>query len=254
MSVRNSAEKISSFHHRYKKKYLADRIENKNQYLKSSEKAFEFITSYSFYQGRRDEVSEDFEEKAKAVMIPLMKKRDIFPYYSKRIADREGLKKKYSQLYRLLEDGGVNKEGDRLMVVSIVNFIQSIEEQNILARLIGLIRSRRVAEAYNQLDSIWSIGPKIASLILRDIVYIYELEKYLEKSDYYYLQPVDTWVHQISKLIRLVKEDEIYKEESKDIVDKCHRMKVNPIHYNQGAWYLATNSHEIILRNINNIK
>ncbi len=93
--------------------------------------------------------------------------------------------------------------------------------------------------------------PKIASLILRDVVYIYELENILETKDYYYLQPVDTWVHQISRHIGIVEKDEIYKNESLDIVNKCHEFGVNPIHYNQGAWYIGANSHKIIMSNIN---
>jgi hypothetical protein len=61
-----------------------------------------------------------------------------------------------------------------------------------LTFLIEKIRLNSVFEAYKALDNIWSIGPKIAALILRDIIYIYRLEKNLNKNDYYFLQPIDT--------------------------------------------------------------
>ena len=253
MDTKKLATKISLFHRFYEKEHLAERIKVKESYLKSPEKAFEFILGFSFYQGRRDKISEEFEKRAKDVILPFMKTNNILSSSSERITDKKSLKKEYTQIYYLLSNGGINKEGDRLMVISIINFIQSIEGHNILLHLINLIKSRRLTDSYHQLDSIWSIGPKIASLILRDVVYIYNLADFLENKDYYSLQPVDTWVHQISQKIELIREDKIYKNESKDIVDRCREFKISPINYNQGAWYIGTNSHKIILRSVDNI-
>ena len=103
------------------------------------------------------------------------------------------------------------------------------------------------------MDGIWSIGPKIASLILRDVVYIYELGNYLSDEEYYFLQPIGTWVHNLSKRIELVDRRKIYKVEAKDITDKCFELGVNPIHYNQGVWYIGSNSLKILLQNIDKI-
>ena len=253
MDTKKLALKISSFSSYYHAEHLAKRINARNIYLTSPEKAFEFITGFSFYQGRRDEISQKFEEKAKAIILPLIRTDNIFSTSSKIITGKTNLENEYNKIYCLLKNGGINKKGDRLMVISIINFIQSIDHHNILLYLVDLIKSRRIANAYQQLDDIWSIGPKIASLILRDVVYVYELETILKNKDYYYLQPVDTWVHQISKHIGIVTKNDIYKNESLDIVNKCHEFGVNPIHYNQGAWYLGTNSHKIILSNIDSI-
>lgn len=254
MDTKKLATNISSLHRFYDKEHLADRIKAKGSYLQSPEKAFEFILGFSFYQGRRDKISMDFEKKAKDIMLPLLKTSSILSTSSERITDKSSLEKSYVSIYQSLENGRINKKGDRLMVISIVNFIQYIEGDNILLHLIDLIKSHRLIDAYHQLDSIWSIGPKIASLILRDVVYIYDLSDYIKnKEDYYYLQPVDTWVHQISKEIGLIEEVKIYKNEARDIVDRCHDFEVNPIHYNQGAWYLGANSHKIVLRSIDSI-
>ena len=170
-----------------------------------------------------------------------------------RITDKDNLRTKYKGLYDLLKQNKVNKEGDRLMVISLVNFIQFNNGKNILHFLIEQIKSKKIAEAYQDLDGIWSIGPKIASLILRDVVYIYELENYLSDEDYYFLQPIDTWVHNLSKRIELVDRIKIYKVEAKDITDRCFELGVNPIHCNQGVWYVGSNSLKILLKNIDKI-
>ncbi|MBA7498188.1 hypothetical protein ES704_00923 [subsurface metagenome] len=253
MNTKNLVRQIARFYKNYESELLKEKIRDKNDYLKSPENALFFVLSYSFYQGRRDEISSIFEERAKTALESFLGNNNILLYSSPRITEKENLKTKYKGLYDLLIQNKVNKEGDRLMVISLVNFIQFINGKNILHFLIEKIRSKKIAEAYRNLDGIWSIGPKIASLILRDVVYIYELENYLSEEEYYFLQPIDTWVHNLSKRIELVNNDKIYRDEAKDITDKCFEFRVNPIHYNQGVWYVGSNSLKILLENIDKI-
>lgn len=254
MDTKTLVKQISKFHKNYEDEFLIERIRNKNVYLKTPKYALFFILSYSFYQGRRDEISSKFEEKAKGTLDSFLKNNDILSVSISRITIKDELKKEYPKLYELLKNNGVNKEGDRLMVVSLVNFIQSNHKKNLLKFLIEKIKSKKVNEAYKSLDEIWSIGPKIASLILRDIVYIYKLENHLNNKDYYFLQPIDTWVNKISQKVGLINKDKIYKDEAKDITDKCFKYGANPIHYNQGVWYIGANSLQIVLRNLGRIK
>jgi len=254
MNTKNLVRQIARFYKNYESELLEEKISGKTDYLKSPESALFFVLSYSFYQGRRDEISSMFEERAKTALKSFLGNNNVLLCSSPRITGKENLRTKYKGLYDLLKQNKVNKEGDRLMVVSLVNFIQFNNEKNILHLLIEQIKSKKIVEAYQNLDGIWSIGPKIASLILRDIVYIYKLENYLSGEDYYFLQPIDTWVHNLSKKIGLVdKRSKIYKDEAKDITDKCIEFRVNPIHYNQGVWYVGANSLKILLRNIDKI-
>lgn len=253
MNTKNLVRQIARFYKNYESELLEERIRGKNDYLRSPKSALFFILSYSFYQGRRDEISSMFEERAKKALESFLGNNNVLLYSSLKIADKDNLRARYKRLYDLLKQSKVNKEGDRLMVVSLVNFIQFNDEKNILHLLIEQIKSKKIAEAYRSLDGIWSIGPKIASLILRDVVYIYELENYLSDEDYYFLQPIDTWVHNLSKRIGLVDNDKIYRDEAKDITDKCFEFGVNPIHYNQGVWYVGANSLKILLENIDKI-
>lgn len=253
MKLENQIRRVAEFHKNYENEFLDERIKCRTKYEKSPEEALFFILSYSFYQGRRDELSEKFEKNAKEALKKFLPENDPFSLICERMTDKDVLKARYRELDNLLKQYGVNKEGDRLMVISLINFIQSSNEKNLINFLIKQIKSKNVAEAHNKLDSIWSIGPKIASLILRDIVYIYELETYLNKEDYYFLQPIDTWVHKISKELELVGEDKIYRGEAKNITDKCFELEINPIHYNQGAWYIGSNSLQILLENIDQL-
>ena len=264
MKTETLIKQIARFHKNYEVEFLKERIRNKNDYLKSPKVALFFILSYSFYQGRKNKTSEGFEKSAKKALEEFFKETNPFSSGFERIHKKElkgpkyeeKLKPRYSKLLEILRVNGVNKRGDRLMVTSLINFIESNEEKNLVKLIIQKIKSKNIPEVYEELDNIWSIGPKIASLILRDIVYIYELEHYLDKENYYSLQPVDTWVHQVSKneKVGLVgKDKEIYKGESRDITDKCFKLGVNPIHYNQGAWYIGYNSLQILLKSIDRI-
>jgi len=253
MNTKTLVKQIARFYKNYEFEFLKERIRDKNDYLKSPESALFFVLSYSFYQGRRDEISSRFEERAKTTLESFLGNNNVLLYSSPRITDKDNLRIKYKGLYDSLKQNKVNKEGDRLMVISLVNFIQFNNEKNILHFLIEQIKSKKIAEVYRNLDGIWSIGPKIASLILRDVVYIYELENYLSDEDYYFLQPIDTWVHNLSKSIDLVNKDKIYRGEAKDITDECFELGVNPMHYNQGAWYIGSNSLKILLQNIEKI-
>lgn len=248
-----TVRQIAKFYKNYEFEFLKERIRDKSDYLESPKSALFFVLSYSFYQGRRDEISSMFEERAKTTLESFLGNNNVLLYSSPRITDKDNLRTKYKGLYDLLKQNKVNKEGDRLMVISLVNFIQFNNEKNILNFLIEQIKLKKIAEVYRNLDGIWSIGPKIASLILRDVVYIYELENYLSDEDYYFLQPIDTWVHNLSKSIELVNKDKIYKVEAKDITNKCFELGVNPMHYNQGAWYIGSNSLKILLQNIEKI-
>jgi len=253
MNTKTLVRQIARFYKNYEFELLKGRIKDKDDYLKSSKGALSFILSYSFYQGRRDEISSRFEERAKTALESFLGNNNVLLYGSPRITGKEDLRTKYKELYDLLKQNKLNKEGDRLMVISLVNFIQFNNKKNILCVLIEQIKSKKIAEAYRNLDEIWSIGPKIASLILRDVVYIYELESYLSEEDYYFLQPIDTWVHNLSRRIKLVNNDKIYRDEAKDITSKCFEFGVNPIHYNQGVWYVGSNSLKILLQNIDKI-
>ncbi|NPV49639.1 MAG: hypothetical protein HPY60_00370 [Candidatus Methanofastidiosum sp.] len=120
--------------------------------------------------------------------------------------------------------------------------------------IIENIKSGEIKKVYSELDSIISIGHKIASFILRDIVYIYNLEdEYLKSDEYAFVFPLDTWVVKVSNSIGILTEKE--KKQLKNlnglpdntklslsasIAERLNTNEINPIHYNQGAWYFGS--------------
>ena len=107
------------------------------------------------------------------------------------------------------------------------------------------IKNKEVERLYKKLIDIRYVGPKTAPLFIRDTVSVHHLEDYLSDEDYIFVQPIDTWVWQISKAIGLSAKN--HEDLKKVIVDWCLVNGVNPIKFNQGLWYLGTHSLELIL-------
>ncbi len=252
----NKIKRVVEYHKDYSRYFLGEKLQKKDTYLKDSKEALFFIFSLCFYQGRRDEVSKVFEKRARlAFESYLSKNPNVFSKTAERLYDKATLKTKYSELEEVLQSHNVNKEGDRLMVLSLLNYSQAVANGNIVKHIVQKVRLGKVKQTYEEIDQIWSIGPKITALILRDVVYIYNIENNLEKEDYNYLQPADTWVHQIASKLSMTKPSKkrIYNNENIDITQKCLDLELNPIHFNQGAWYLGANSLKILLDKLDNV-
>lgn len=249
-------QKVALFHKSYEEEYLNKKVTQKDVYLSSREAALFCILSYSFYQGRKDEVSVKFEERARIVLSEYLTKNDMLSQKSDRIRGKEHLAKTYSSLYEQLHQGGVNKGGDRLMIISLINLIQSLDEKNIVRFIIEKIKARKIAEVYIELDDIWSIGQKVTAFILRDLVCVHNLREHVTSETYHFLQPVDGWVHTISKALNLIDQNKknIYANEALDITKRCLDLKIDPIHFNQGAWYLGKHSLKIVLKNLGRLE
>jgi len=257
IDVMKDLQRVADFHKRYEKEVLLDRLKKKQTYLSNDKEALFFIFSLCFYQGRKDSLSQRFEKYAVRACDQYFKHHpSLFSQSAGRLLKKTALKSKYQELMKTLDDHGVSKGNDRLMVISLINLIQSNHQKNIVQHLVDRVKGKEIPGAHRELESVWSIGPKIASLILRDIVYIYDLEKHIEdKETYQYLQPVDTWVHQLAKRLKIIDPniDKPYDHEPRDITGKCLSDGVNPIHFNQGAWYLGSHAVDLILENLDRI-
>ena len=230
-----------------------------------------FFFDRVFYQGRSDELSGRFERAAIKALTELLgettqqkldkllslKERECLDY--KKYQECKDLKeklltKKYpiSQPDGKLKDTSTGKERDREMIVSTLKFIaQDLKENDysILKHSIQKIEKHKMQELHNELTKIRQIGDKTASFFLRDVVAVFNLTKELEESDYVFLQPVDTWVRQISKKLKLVPDNGCSDERLKEIIVKtCLDNGSSPIKFNQGIWYLGARSLDVIFK------
>ena len=102
---------IAKFHKNYKTEFLIDRIKKKDLYLKDTKEALFFIFSFSFYQGRRDKISKQFEEMAKTTLDQVLKNNKILTQSESRIINKEELKTKYHEIYNKLKETSMT-QGD----------------------------------------------------------------------------------------------------------------------------------------------
>jgi len=65
----------------------------------------------------------------------------------------------------------------------------------------GVLQTRRIEPQFLRMVDVRGIGPKITSLILRDIVLLFDLEQALEHSDRLYVQPIDKWMRAIAPFV-----------------------------------------------------
>ncbi|MCW5947393.1 MAG: hypothetical protein KIT74_10235 [Fimbriimonadales bacterium] len=100
----------------------------------------------------------------------------------------------------------VNATLDMPSIIDLTNLAFDIYEELGHGNIVAWIRdeiaeSRRCDTAFSRLVGIRTFGPKAASAALRDVAFLYELEKQIEYSDWLYLQPINKVVRQIAKII-----------------------------------------------------
>lgn len=114
--------------------------------------------------------------------------------------------------------------------------------ENIAVYVRELINEGQTHEAHDFMQSIKGIGEKIASFYLRDIAYFAKIdEDRIKDDDLCLLQPIDTWLEQIVKILF---KPEVLKSslraKQKLIVDLCKGIPVSCINFNQGAWLFGS--------------
>lgn len=219
--------------------------------------------SVSFLQGRRDELSNKFIERAKEALDSYfsdgeIKKENklkllcdtVSPKVFLRVKNDCNQKEALDGFSRMLCEKGVNRERDRKMVLHTLCFVNNLTEhdKNIVSYSKKMILQGKLDDLNNELQKIYSVGPKIASLWIRDLVTIYNFEEFLSsKSEFWkYMFPVDTWVQQFYKFFREINEDVPgnainVQKLVEDMVEQCKKDALNPLKVNQGIWYSSKN-------------
>jgi len=254
MGRKHAIGKIIGFGERFEREYLSKAyLEHKNINIERLRddwwEALKLFLTRAFYQGRRDEVSERVEKEILGVL------RRYFDDLSERGNNFKTLKaSNWNFLKRILKGkigrGKIGRGRDIDMTIDALEFISRLPEKNIVCYSIEMIEKGKLKELWCNLQKsksrhgIRSVGPKTASLYLRDLVIVLGLQQKISYNDLVFLQPVDTWVMQIAKKIGIKeKEDENVRRE---IIKICQERE-SAIRFNEGAWYIGTHSLEILL-------
>ncbi|MEM5799642.1 MAG: hypothetical protein QXZ43_03170 [Candidatus Aenigmatarchaeota archaeon] len=243
-------KKIINYGDKYIEKYLTG-VFDIDLILKDWWEGLQFFLSRSFYQGRRDIISMRVEEN---VMNTLKRYIEENGKNTAVILKENNFPDIKNALKEVIGKGKIGRCRDIDMVISILTFVSKLEERNIVNYSISKIKNGKVKDHYFELQKIISIGPKITSFYLRDLICMYSLERYMSKEDLIFLQPIDTWVRKVAFKVGIIdknnEDDSIVREK---IVKACLDLNVSTIKFNQGAWFLGYNSFDIVLENLNKI-
>jgi hypothetical protein len=235
-----------------------------------------FFLNRVFYQGRRDSVSQAFREATNRALAELLPPELDTGERAARILewsaagwfrranwnqDASPVRQALDRTYTIEVNGNkqrsaTGKGRDREMVLDILRFIceQPAADGrvlNIAAYAAARIEAGETSAVYKELDDIWQIGPKVAAFFLRDLVAVLDLQARLKPADYRLLQPVDTWVEKIARKLNIQPGPDGL---AAAIAETCQREGVDPIRFNQGAWYLGAHSFDLLLENLERIE
>lgn len=168
---------------------------------------------------------------------------DDFGGFEKLIKETDSPQIVYSEFLKICKQQSKkpNKKINEGLITDFLKCVQNIPSNNLFLWLKESIRDNGIESTYIKLLKIHGIGKKITSLILRDVVWLLDLGK-ISSEDQIYLQPIDTWLKQISFKLWIDlhnKVDEFVI--AKRIVDKCSEIDISSISFNQGAWYFGSN-------------
>lgn len=161
-----------------------------------------------------------------------------------------------AELDQQLADEGVGNQHDRQMVVETLDYLGTLDEQghDVIAYTTDAIPKGEIETVYEELTDIHNIGPKKATLYLRDVVTHWNLEEHLDGKQYRYVFPIDTWVFRAADEIGIVSTDSLsWVTNSTEIVEACGE-DVSPIAFNQGAWYLGANAFSVLIEHLAQLK
>jgi len=259
-----------SYHEICDKQKAAMGISNWNEILDNWWLGLGFFFDRAFYQGRRDEVSLQFEQATQQAlhqffgMTANSRRKRLWQLYRSNFLGKDNFGRRLNPLAATLKnkyevDGKkrrTGKKGDNLMVADVLHFICErthlrSEPLNLVTYMKEGIRNGQIAELADELDSIYQVGEKIYSMLLRDVIDLFKLSKHLSPDDYKYVQAVDTWVEQLANKLGF---DGSKKQLAVRFAEACREHNVDPIAFNQGAWYLAAHSFDILTDNIGRIK
>jgi uncharacterized protein YuzE len=161
--------------------------------------------------------------------------------------------------------GGYEQEGfdrkanpnDVRLVLSSLKLLQYLSEQgqgdNIVALAVKSLKRGNAKGMYNFLNEIPQVADKTASLFLRDILLLFELEHVFEalppdrkRQEYLCLFPVDVWVKRVASIFFGISEKESEQRLKERMVDKCLKYGVSPAKFNSGAWFVSRQLFELL--------
>ena len=231
-------ERILDFSDKYKLDYSMKY--NKKQLKQNPLHALDFFFGRVFYGGIWDSVC--------------TRERNIAFNYIKQIGFDTLLEKILNRNFtpqkvfiNNLKKRGVSNPRRGKMVYDILNWLATIENHNCVTYSIKEIKNKKISSLfYFFIDEIYFIGEKKASFFLRDLVDFFKLHEFLDKEEYIYVLPIDTYINKFLLELKLKKTKKIaWKNDARIILNWCEEVNISPILLDQGVWYAYANNYKI---------
>ncbi|MEP0767616.1 MAG: hypothetical protein HRF45_13915 [Fimbriimonadia bacterium] len=140
-----------------------------------------------------------------------------------------------------------NEQLNRWMLDGLLALVHAIYREDDVGNLFHWMRDRviqteQVHTVFDAIVDIRGVGPKIASLLLRDLAWLYRLEDRIAPVDRLLLQPIDGWTRRIADLLS----EEVSSETTPDwvIAGKlskiARRSGVSGVALNMGIQYFGS--------------
>ena len=243
-------KKIANYGDKFIERHLIP-VFNTELMLQNWWQGLQYFLHYSFFQGRRDTISVKVQKAAMNVL-----KRYISAKSTSELTQlsRDNFAELRKELKQVIGKSKIGRGRDIDMVISILDFASKLKEKNIVKYSISSIKKDGLKNHFYELQSIVSIGPKITSLYLRDLVCLYSLERFISKDDLVFLQPIDTWVRKVAFKTGIIDDSKLSEIEVRQkIVKTCQHLDLSTTKFNQGAWYVGYYAFDIVLENLDKI-
>jgi ribosomal protein S13 len=131
----------------------------------------------------------------------------------------------------------LNPGGSKCDAVAFCKRAAASEDCNIYLFLLRKIQANKIEEAHKMLMEIRGIGPKIASLFLRDVAIAEKIE-ITNLDDRHLLQPIDVWLERIAQILADQKIEK--RNVGKWLVDLADKAGCCALRLNAGSWYFGS--------------
>lgn len=132
----------------------------------------------------------------------------------------------------------------------VLEWLRAEHEPNIVRFLL----QKPLKDANSWLDDMPGIGPKIAALFLRDLLYVGEWSDISE--NLHLVQPVDRWVARCANEcweeenwmdLDKLNNEKVHMDYARKIVEHCRMETINSINFNKGAWFVGSHFDELCI-------
>lgn len=229
-----SLKNVEEYGNLYIKRFLTRQVGNKSRILSDRRYSISFCLSKFFYRGRRDSISQAFE----AVALAEIAKLKNFDNWGTGSYDKK------------LHLAGLNNHMDRKMVSGLLAYQAEVWRHNgltITEYMVNNIKSGKAEQMSSELKSIYAIGDKLSSFYLRDLAFVYNLEKYIKPDGLGLFYPVDVWVARVGADLEIYPQKTALNKVRSLVIPVCVSSGVSPLKLNAGMWYIGARAYELLI-------